>query len=691
MRHAVRRVPLLCALVLVTGSLGCGGGGGKKDGGTDARDAVSNDGTDGNPNDLSPGDAKMDLADAGPKDVPTDVPTTEAGTDGRDATPGDTAVSDAGDAPVSDAGDAPVTDSANDRAPDGAPDGAQNDATPDTGGVVPTMLTATVFDRRQTTFQLVWPVPALNGNAPAGYDVRVARAPLTAANFDDASVLMPTYTGTPAPVGQADGMFIRNLNIEQGYFFAVAPKDSSGTRGAIMATTTAVSAQFMTAVLTGTGTDGLGYDIDGSGDFGRASDLAFAGDGLSDLIVGGVNGTRVLIFFGRSGGYAAAPSITITGPAGFGQAVVNAGDLDGDGLNDIAIASPLEGGGKIYVYSRKSPPASWGTTGAWPATLTSAQANYAITIDATFAGGSNGILPGGMVRLGNFDGMGADDLAVGTVLHSAGLGTVLIIKGSSTFATGTIPDAARAIEIDGTIAGGFFGSQVLGIGPFFASPAGPGLLTSGATAVYAFRGQSPTGVLTAAAADDSLTAAAAIGYGYNLGFLGPIAGSPGAVSIPAVNATPAYVDVHLGTAANGPLLGPAGGAAAPSVRLTSSTAGNSFGIVNLGGGIKGTSQTVSIIGGDTIPDLVLAGQSETGVPLYIINGAVLSTLSGTQDVAAAQVPTVVPILKVSGLVPSTWAGYAGTTVIPDSNQDGYGDFAVGEFASGAPGRVVVFY
>ncbi|HMF40022.1 MAG TPA: VCBS repeat-containing protein [Polyangia bacterium] len=553
------------------------------------------------------------------------------------------------------------------------------------------MLTATISDRRQTSVQLTWPVMAVSGAAPTGYDIRVARVPITATNFDDtAATITETFTGTPAAVGQADGLLVKNLNIEQDYYFAVAGKTAT-TRGTIMATTTATHASFLTVSLTGTGTDGLGYDVDGSGDFGRASDLSFTADGLSDLIVGAINGTHVLVFFGRSGGYATTPSITITGPTGFGQAVANAGDVDGDGLNDIAIASGQEGGGKIYIFSRKSPPASWGTTGAWPATLTSAQANYVITIDQTFAGGSNTILAGGMSRLGNFDGMGSDDLAIGLSSHGATmLGSVLIIKGSSTFASGTVPDATRAIEIDGTIAGDFFGSQVAGIGPFFTG-AGPGLVTSGLTATYAFKGQSPTGTLTAASADDSLIASAAISYGFNLGFLGAVGGSAGAISIPAVTGTPSFVDLHLGTAATGPLLGPAGGAPAPSVKFTDSTVGNSFGIVNLGGGLRGTSQVVSIIGGDTVPDLVLAGQAEVGVPVYVINGAALSTFSATVDVAAAQTAVVTPIVKVSGVVPTPWAGYAGMSVIPDSNMDGYGDFALGEFAAGKAGRVVVFY
>ena len=551
------------------------------------------------------------------------------------------------------------------------------------------------MDRRQTSFELTWPAPETStGGTVAGYDIRVARVPITAANFDDATAtLSVTYTGVPAAPGKVDGMVVKNLAIEEGYYFAIVGKDGSGTRGTIMATTTAVQAQFLTTTLSGTGTDGVGQDLDGSGDFGTAGSRSFTADGFSDLIVGADNGTHVYIYFGSATGYSSTPSITITGTvADFGQAVVNAGDLDGDGLADIAIASPKDGGGgKVYVFSRKNPPSSWGTTGSWPANLTDTQANYTLTADATFAGGTGSIRAVGMARLGNFDGAGSDDLAVGFDLANSTMGSLLIVKGSASFASETIPGSGT-IEIDGTVAAGFFGYKTIGIGQFFGSPSGPALVTAaaGASAIYAFAGQAPTGVLTASAANDSTVAAAADFYGYDLGFLGSI-GGPGAVTVASTSATPPYVDVNLGTVGTGPFLGTSGSAPAPTVRLEDSAAGNSFGAVNLGGGIKGTSQGVSFIGGDTVPDLVVAGQAEVGLPIYIVNGAEISAMSGIVDVSAAQTAVVPPIVKAPNHLPTDWVGAGGMSLIIDSNKDGYADFALGEFAPAKPGRVVVFY
>jgi hypothetical protein len=141
----------------------------------------------------------------------------------------------------------------------------------------------------------------------------------------------------------------------------------------------------------------------------------------------------------------------------------------------------------------------------------------------------------------------------------------------------------------------------------------------------------------------------------------------------------------------GPFVGTNGGAPMPSVHLQGASS-NSFGVVNFGSAIKGTLGVVSIVGGDTVADLVLAGQSEVGTPIYIVSGAALATMSGSVNVATASATGVVPtVVKVSGKMPFDWTGYSVGSVVPDLNGDGYGDFAVGEFTTNKSGRVVVFY
>jgi hypothetical protein len=429
----------------------------------------------------------------------------------------------------------------------------------------------------------------------------------------------------------------------------------------------------------------MGHDIDGSGDFGRPAGAAFTGDGLSDLLVGSNGATHAYMFLGTSTGYAATPTVTFTSEvSGFGSAIANAGDIDGDGLDDIAISSISDGAGKVFIYSRKNPPASWGTTTSWPAALMDTQANYVISVDAAFTGMSFRNL----ARLGNFDGAGSDDLLIAFRLHTgtAGNGAVFVVKGSSSFASVTIPNTAAALEIDGALSGISFGVAQVGLGPFLSQ----GFVSSSSTAstVYAFAGQTTVGPITAATNADSVVAPAADRYGTSLGFLGALGTSPGALAIGAVTA--GYVDVHLGTAATGPFLGASGGAPAPTVTFTDSASGNSFGIVNVGGGVKGTSTKVSLIG-DSSPDLLVAGQAGAVLPLYVVDGSVIPTLSGSVNLAAPSATAGAKMATISGRMPSAWAGYTVGSIIPDSNGDGYGDFAVGEFTTSTVGRVVVFY
>jgi hypothetical protein len=170
--------------------------------------------------------------------------------------------------------------------------------------------------------------------------------------------------------------------------------------------------------------------------------------------------------------------------------------------------------------------------------------------------------------------------------------------------------------------------------------------------------------------------------------IGALGTSPGAVAVGATMGQ--YVDVHLGTAATGPFTGTAGGAPAPQVRLTDSASGNSFGVVNIGGGVKGTAVIASLVG-DASPDLVVAGQSGVNLPLYVLDGAGLSALSGSVDLATASVGIASKTATVVGRMPSAWAGYTVGTIIPDSDGDGVADFAVGEATTSAAGRVVVFH
>ncbi len=103
---------------------------------------------------------------------------------------------------------------------------------------------------------------------------------------------------------------------------------------------------------------------------GRRSDVAtlvtgdFDGDGIEDVALGvpesdlaRPQGGAVFIFKGSAGGFPDAPTWTITGQSDTAQfgAVMAAGDLDGDGRADLAIAAPgddltVADSGAVYLY-----------------------------------------------------------------------------------------------------------------------------------------------------------------------------------------------------------------------------------------------------------------------------------------------------------------------------------------------------
>jgi hypothetical protein len=80
------------------------------------------------------------------------------------------------------------------------------------------------------------------------------------------------------------------------------------------------------------------------------------GDGFDDIAVGGRDARGrgvVLVFRGGARGPAAEPAWRMVGESGgdlFGAWVAPAGDLDGDGRPDLVVSAESHGGGKVYVF-----------------------------------------------------------------------------------------------------------------------------------------------------------------------------------------------------------------------------------------------------------------------------------------------------------------------------------------------------
>lgn len=525
--------------------------------------------------------------------------------------------------------------------------------------------------RRQTTFHLAWTAPDDSGTSVTGYDVRIAKGtPITGANFDAAEKV--TYTAAPSAVGAVDGVDASGRLIESDYYFAVAAVDKGGNRGPIsFAGPTA--AHFNSTVLSnGVAAEMFGYTVDGS--------TSLDGDSYSDLVVGAFNSQTVNIYMGSASGYAATPTSKLVGSTvGFGSSAAIVGDIDSDGLPDLAIGSPNEGNGVVYVFKGRQP---------WPASLQQTNADYVVQAGTGFEAATNGFSVG---RVGDFNNDGVDDFAVGAPQYNGGVGRVSVIYGvaqGKPFGTSgviTLPAdyGTKAVQIDGL--GGAQGARINGIGRFYAG-GGTTLLTNapaGDGKALAFHGLIGASAITAA--DQTFAGPLAGGRtGIGLAFLGgggslPLVG----IGSPAYNNSPpnGQVDLFAGNAASGPF----SGTHAVYTNSKATSGGDSFGVMVVGSAfVNGTSTSFL---GDSAPDVVIGSLREGGATarLYFLTGQNAMT-SGTRDIVSAADATL-PL-------PAGWEGcslYSGP--IRDANGDGFGDIAIGEWrrSSGYNGRVLVLW
>lgn len=552
-----------------------------------------------------------------------------------------------------------------------------------------TGLTVSVTDRRKTTMRLTWTAPNDSGAPVSGYAIRYAKTPIGTNNFDDATqTTAVTYTGTPASPGQLDGIDVTGLYIENSYHFAIAALDAAGNRGPITSThpvnpcdctlgsdgtSNCCAAHFNVTQINspGGGSEQFGHGLSGEGDVN--------GDGLADLLVGTSSAGRAYLFIGANNFTASAPSVTFSGSAsGFGFAVAQIGDVDNDGLGDVAIADALTNQ-RIYIYRGRT---------TWPLTLTDSQADYVITTDSSYVSSAFG---SSMARLGDFTGDGVDDFAIGARGYGGGVGRVVIIPGKATgFGSVSLPDTTNAITIDGdsTLGRPFFGYRVLGLGHFYSVTAGTTLVvsspgaassaTANAGRVYAFHSQSGTGGAIPVASADHVVVGP--GAGARIGIVltnlqTMLNGFPGigignvqdTLDVPGARGD-AYV--RFGTSGTGPF---------SSASTVYQAGANGVGGILIGGGISGRDTRFSLVG-DATPDLVLAG--EIAPSLTILDGARIGAKSSPIEAGASAEVTVT--------LPGGWTSGEGTdTLMPDVNGDAVPDFAVG--SSLQPGAVLVYW
>ena len=178
----------------------------------------------------------------------------------------------------------------------------------------------------------------------------------------------------------------------------------------------------------GAGSDYFGQSLGGGGDLN--------GDGYDDLVIGayadddeGAGSGSVYVYYGSSSGILASTEVKLTASDAasrdyFGERVAIAGDLDGDGYDDLVVGAErsgatLSGSGSAYVYYGSS-------TG-----IVAASEDKLVASDAA-AGAAFGTAVAGA---GDVDGDGYDDLIIGSdtcQVSGAAVGAAYVYFGSST-------------------------------------------------------------------------------------------------------------------------------------------------------------------------------------------------------------------------------------------------------------------
>ncbi|GDX80302.1 hypothetical protein LBMAG42_21130 [Deltaproteobacteria bacterium] len=235
--------------------------------------------------------------------------------------------------------------------------------------------------------------------------------------------------------------------------------------------------------LTGTKSTNFGY--------GLALVPSVDADDYADVVVGApatssYRGT-VTVYAGSASGVSSTASVSLTGVIAsyFGLTIHNAGDVNNDGYNDIAVGAPvyLVGYGRVSVYYGSS-------TGI---TATSVAHLYGSSIE-----GLGTSLAGG----GDFNGDGYDDIAAGTFESSTG--HAYVYEGSS---SGISTTAAATLT-----GGAYFGSSLALLPDVDADGYADMAVGAPGTEVSVFRG-SASGVATTSVADVSESGTY---YGYSL-------------------------------------------------------------------------------------------------------------------------------------------------------------------------------